>query len=62
MTSVPSKRQQARNEKALQELVQSVSGNNACADCKTRNPGVYALLTDISAVYRSDTSLSVCFC
>ncbi|CAK7271586.1 Protein gts1 [Sporothrix epigloea] len=38
MTSVPSKRQQARNEKALQELVQSVPGNNACADCKTRNP------------------------
>ncbi|CAK7200877.1 Protein gts1 [Sporothrix eucalyptigena] len=38
MTSVLSKRQQARNEKALQDLVQSVSGNNACADCQARNP------------------------
>lgn len=38
MTSVLSKRQQARNEKALQDLVQSVPGNNTCADCQARNP------------------------
>ncbi|KAJ4306203.1 Protein gts1 [Collariella sp. IMI 366227] len=33
-----SKRQQARNEKALQDLVHSVAGNNFCADCQARNP------------------------
>jgi hypothetical protein len=33
-----SKRQQARNEKALQDLVHNVAGNNICADCHTRNP------------------------
>lgn len=33
-----SKRQQARNEKALQDLVHSVPGNNSCADCYARNP------------------------
>ncbi|ORY68837.1 uncharacterized protein BCR38DRAFT_336264 [Pseudomassariella vexata] len=38
MTSLMSKRQQARNEKALQDLVQSVPGNNFCADCNARNP------------------------
>jgi len=39
MTSALSKRQQARNEKVLQDLVQSVAGNNFCADCQARNPG-----------------------
>ncbi|KAL1881457.1 hypothetical protein VTK73DRAFT_3742 [Phialemonium thermophilum] len=34
-----SKRQQARNEKVLQELVRNVPGNNVCADCNARNPG-----------------------
>ncbi|KAK1831598.1 UBA domain-containing protein 3 [Podospora conica] len=38
MTGVLSKRQQARNEKVLQELVQTVPGNNFCADCQARNP------------------------
>lgn len=38
MTGVLSKRQQARNEKVLQELVQAVPGNNFCADCQARNP------------------------
>ncbi|KXJ90924.1 hypothetical protein Micbo1qcDRAFT_195768 [Microdochium bolleyi] len=38
MSSLISKRQQARNEKALQDLVQSVAGNNVCADCGVRNP------------------------
>ncbi|KAM0333289.1 hypothetical protein ACHAQA_001950 [Verticillium albo-atrum] len=38
MASVLSKRQQARNEKALQELVAKIPGNNSCADCQARNP------------------------
>ncbi|WYZ41500.1 hypothetical protein EsH8_V_000395 [Colletotrichum jinshuiense] len=38
MTGVLSKRQQARNEKVLHDLVQTVSGNNFCADCQARNP------------------------
>ncbi|KAF3353571.1 UBA domain-containing protein 3 like [Verticillium longisporum] len=38
MASVLSKRQQARNEKALQDLVAKVPGNNSCADCQARNP------------------------
>ncbi|KAH8169277.1 GTPase activating protein for Arf [Sarocladium implicatum] len=33
-----SKRQQARNEQALKDLVHNVAGNNICADCHTRNP------------------------
>ncbi|CRG90156.1 UBA domain-containing protein 3 [Talaromyces islandicus] len=39
MTSVINKRQQARNERALQELIRSVPGNDRCADCQARNPG-----------------------
>lgn len=39
MSSALSKRQQARNEKVLQDLLQSVPGNNFCADCQARNPG-----------------------
>lgn len=39
MASLVSKRQQAKNEKALQELIGSVPGNNRCADCATPNPG-----------------------
>ncbi|KAI0913985.1 hypothetical protein F4823DRAFT_473530 [Ustulina deusta] len=38
MAALMSKRQQARNERALQDLVQSVPGNNTCADCGARNP------------------------
>ncbi|KAI1442904.1 ArfGap-domain-containing protein [Annulohypoxylon stygium] len=38
MSGLMSKRQQARNEKVLQELVHSVPGNNFCADCQARNP------------------------
>ncbi|KAK5132559.1 hypothetical protein LTR08_008876 [Meristemomyces frigidus] len=39
MASAISKRQQARNERALQDLVRSVPGNDRCADCSTKNPG-----------------------
>ncbi|OAQ96329.1 hypothetical protein LLEC1_03733 [Akanthomyces lecanii] len=38
MSGVISKRQQARNEKQLHELVHTVTGNNICADCYARNP------------------------
>jgi len=38
MAGLISKRQQARNERALQDLVQNVEGNNVCADCDARNP------------------------
>lgn len=41
MSGVISKRQQARNEKQLHELVHTVTGNNICADCYARNPGVW---------------------
>ena len=41
MAAMLSKRQQARNEKVLQDLVQTVPGNNFCADCNARNPGIY---------------------
>ncbi|KAF2725426.1 ArfGap-domain-containing protein [Polychaeton citri CBS 116435] len=39
MASVISKRQQARNERALQDLIRTVPGNDTCADCAAKNPG-----------------------
>lgn len=39
MASAISKRQQARNERALQELIRTVAGNDRCADCSSKNPG-----------------------
>ncbi|KAF2831943.1 ArfGap-domain-containing protein [Ophiobolus disseminans] len=39
MASALNKRQQARNERALQELIKTVPGNSTCADCGARNPG-----------------------
>jgi hypothetical protein len=39
MASALNKRQQARNERALQELIKTVPGNSVCADCGVRNPG-----------------------
>ncbi|KAJ2898111.1 ArfGap-domain-containing protein [Zalerion maritima] len=38
MSGAMSKRQAARNEKALQDLVHKTTGNNICADCGARNP------------------------
>ena len=35
-----SKRHQARNERALQELIKAVPGNDRCADCGAKNPGM----------------------
>jgi hypothetical protein len=39
MTSAISKRQQARHEKTLQDLIRTVPGNDRCADCGSKNPG-----------------------
>lgn len=39
-----SKRHQFRNERALQELIRTVPGNDRCADCQAMNPGVYCSL------------------
>ncbi|RAR04905.1 uba domain-containing protein 3 [Stemphylium lycopersici] len=39
MASALNKRQQARNERTLQELIKTVAGNGTCADCGARNPG-----------------------
>jgi len=39
MTTAINKRQQARHERALQELISNVPGNNNCADCSASNPG-----------------------
>ncbi|KAL8672971.1 MAG: hypothetical protein Q9168_002604 [Polycauliona sp. 1 TL-2023] len=39
MTTAMSKRTQMRNERALQDLIKTVPGNERCADCEARNPG-----------------------
>ena len=39
MASAISKRQQARNERQLQDLIHTVPGNDRCADCGAKNPG-----------------------
>ncbi|KAK3700925.1 Protein gts1 [Vermiconidia calcicola] len=39
MASAISKRQQARNERQLQDLIHTVPGNDRCADCAVKNPG-----------------------
>ncbi|KAK4500129.1 hypothetical protein PRZ48_008315 [Zasmidium cellare] len=39
MAGTISKRQQARNERMLQDLLRSVPGNDRCADCAAKNPG-----------------------
>ncbi|KAF2842985.1 ArfGap-domain-containing protein [Patellaria atrata CBS 101060] len=44
MSSGLNKRQQARNERALQDLIKSVPGNDRCADCSARNPADQMLL------------------
>ena len=48
--SFMSKRQQARNERALQGLLQSVPGNDRCADCGAQNPGLSAARCDVLPV------------
>ncbi|KAI5815943.1 hypothetical protein BZA77DRAFT_265019, partial [Pyronema omphalodes] len=39
MSSKSSKRQHARNEKVIQDLIKNVNGNDRCADCGTNNTG-----------------------
>jgi hypothetical protein len=39
MAGIVNKRQQARNERALQELIKTVPGNDKCAECGAKNPG-----------------------
>ncbi|CCU81569.1 UBA domain-containing protein 3 [Blumeria hordei DH14] len=39
MSGPLSKRQQARNERILHDLIKNVPGNNQCADCQAQNPG-----------------------
>ncbi|KAK4615430.1 UBA domain-containing protein 3 [Fulvia fulva] len=39
MAAAISKRQQARNERMLQDLLRTVPGNDRCADCAAKNPG-----------------------
>ncbi|KAJ8611778.1 hypothetical protein MRB53_037785 [Persea americana] len=39
MAAAISKRQQARSERALQDMTKTVSGNDRCADCAAKNPG-----------------------
>lgn len=39
MAPGPSKREQARNEKTLTELIRTVPGNDRCADCDALTPG-----------------------
>ncbi|KAF2209982.1 hypothetical protein CERZMDRAFT_69777 [Cercospora zeae-maydis SCOH1-5] len=39
MASAITKRQQARNERMLQDLLRTVPGNDKCADCAAKNPG-----------------------
>lgn len=48
MSGTLSKRQQARNEKTLQDLVHNVPGNNTCADCQAPNPGPPSLFQSYS--------------
>ena len=50
MTSVINKRQQARNERTLQELIKTIPGNDQCADCGARNPGLYSKFLQRSAL------------
>lgn len=52
MTMTLSKRQQARNESVLQELVHSVPGNDQCADCHARNPGMHLRLCSLISYNR----------
>jgi hypothetical protein len=59
MAGALSKRQQARNEKQLTELVQNVPGNNICADCHTRNPGTGLKVSFMRAATSSAQLLTI---
>lgn len=48
MSGIMTKRQQARNEKILQDLLKNVPGNDRCADCGTKNPGSFTSRPSIS--------------
>jgi hypothetical protein len=39
MAGIVNKRQQVRNERALQDLIKTVPGNDKCAECGAKNPG-----------------------
>lgn len=45
-----SKREQARNEKTLTELIRTVPGNDRCADCDALSPGLslQTLIVDLT--------------
>ena len=58
MTSALSKRHQARNERALQELIKTVPGNDRCADCGARNPGTPLLLERSRSFSHADCGLN----
>ena len=59
MASTISKRQQARNERALQELIKAVAGNDRCADCSSKNPG--GLAPRLDAPYSQARLLTIAF-
>lgn len=50
MSSKSSKRQHARNEKVIQDLIKSVNGNDRCADCGANNTGVFATSSGVMGV------------
>lgn len=50
-----SKRHQFRNERALQDLIRTVPGNDRCADCHTANPG--GLILSIMMAYTNGVFL-----
>ena len=56
MAAIINKRQQARNERALQELIKNVPGNDKCADCGAKNPGTSSNQSSGSRPARADSN------